>query len=635
MLNKCGFCGNELRPGAKFCPKCGQSQHTETSFAPPTRYPMPKSPMHPTPPPPARPPYPPYPAAPMHYSGKKSRKKTFLFLFLALVVVSALGVGIYYVYDNQSPGSFVQESPRPERTEARAVRQVPDDGYHAVYRTGVIVISNPSHYSYVIDGSIVVITVYNPTHDIEELYIGDTFVLEPTTANISGMSGHIFYITRPENLPHALEIHARVPDSFEDIFYEFHVTSTSYLLDRGAIIEVADEFADIPGLYVQRNPDTLFQVRFINFSQHGITITGDMNIYDPLINYDVRFLSAGRILDIQLLEMVAGASITIEAKYEGAFDRTLNLANIRVPIKGIFIDIPLGIRIVATGEAEARFHTAVEVRFGIRNNNPFFTRSLNYEFSFDFTARLELMADIRVKLNILKVLEVYGVYGNIGLGLETSTTILARCPEAECFVVGTNIVLRLGSIRNFGATRLITALNFGPIYFMPNRPTHFHYFYNRNWHRACHHRLAMADVYTPLLGEWEGIYTGSDGWVAGLRGIHLLIYHDGFGYRVLANVTPVEGGLAGRFSYYGNVTFVPETNTFHMQGHTVIYNPEGRTWNFIKFDGELYNDTLTGINTSPNIMMGETGPFTLYKIAGLEITEVEGRPTPGFVVEER
>lgn len=273
-------------------------------------------------------------------------------------------------------------------------------------------------------------------------------------------------------------------------------------------------------------------------------------------------------------------------------------------------------RVTASGEAEANFEVSAEVSFGITNNNPFFSRNLDYEFEFDFTARVELLAHLEVRLNIFGLIDVYGVFSNFGLGLEVSSEILDRCIADQCFVVGTFFILRMGSINDFGAAEVFSFLRFGPINFLPSMPTSFHYLTDGTWHRACIHRLEEIDIYYDLLGEWEGIYTGSDGgWfvqsATGPRGIHMLIFHDGFSYRVLANIYPIEGGLEGRISYYGNVTFDPDTGEFLMQGTTLTYNPGGLNWSFIILDGQIVDGVITGDSRQGTRILG---PFTIYKL---------------------
>jgi hypothetical protein len=300
---------------------------------------------------------------------------------------------------------------------------------------------------------------------------------------------------------------------------------------------------------------------------------------------------------------VTTQSVNITAKFEGGFSEKIPLCSLRISIKGVMIDIPIYFRVVATGEAEAKFELVVETKFGIKNNNPFFEREITQNFDFNFNARLELMAHIEAKVSVLGVLELYGVYGNLGLGLQTKLDLcecLPKFPFGGCFVIGTFAILRLGSIENYGATSIIPALNFGPIYFLPNEPTSFHYFRGGVRHMVCPARAADLNLNEDLLGEWKGLYSGFQGGllnrVTGLRSIDMHIYHDGFGYRVLANVEPFNGGLDARFGYNGNITFDEETNEFQMQGTDMVHNPDGGNWSFVVFDGKLEDGVLSGIN---------------------------------------
>ncbi|MCL2604754.1 MAG: hypothetical protein FWD90_09775 [Defluviitaleaceae bacterium] len=515
--------------------------------------------------------------------------------------------------------------------------------YQASYREGVKAFENPPEYRYEWqEDGIIIIHVSDETNGIRQLAQGDIFVFEATEANPGGLSGHVIDVSIIDG--YAL-IQARPPQSLDEVFYEFEISAEADLLALGGQIVINEEFAGMPGLSVGRNPNNLFFIGFDEFNLPEITISGRVDLIRPVVNHDIHY-SRGR-LDIRLLEMTAGASMDIEASLRTTFDEFLEIASINVWIKGVLISIPFGVRVTATGELNVQFDSKMEVHFGIINNNPFFSRTVDYNFSYDFNARIEFCADIRLQLSVLKYIQVYAVFANLGVGLETGTRILARCPEEKCFVIGGNIILRMGSVRGYGLTLLLPVLNFGPIYFLPSEPTHFYYYYNGRWHSACPHRMAEADVFMPLLGEWEGIYTGTEGGARGQvgtvgpRGINLLIYHDGFNHRVLANVTPVDGGLDGRFSYYGNLTIDEETLEFQMQGHSVIYNPEGRDWGFIRFNGhiDLENKTLHGRNysdTGGTTGYQYTGPFTIYQLSGFaEGDDITGGPAPGFVIIPR
>jgi hypothetical protein len=360
-----------------------------------------------------------------------------------------------------------------------------------------------------------------------------------------------------------------------------------------------------------------------------------MTFYRPQLNHEIRF--AGGRLDIRLLELVTTQSVEINAEYEGRFDERIRLASIRISVKGVCLDIPIYLRVVATGEAEARFEVVLETRFGVKNNNPFFSREITHEFDFSFTARVELMAHIEARLNILGVLGLYGIYGNLGLGLETSTDILNMCsagpfPFGGCFVVGTFPIVRMGSIQNYGLTRIFPSLNFGPIHFLPNMPTHFHYFYGGTRHRACPHRLEDIDLNYDLLGEWSGVHTGS--WsgggfsplVIGLRSNNIYIFHDGFNYRALVQAIPFEGGIDGRVNYYADVTINDITGEFSQLGTTIVYNPDGGNWVFYRWTGVLSGNEIRGTSARDNTVRG---PFLITRtgVTYLPVTSITGAPT--------
>jgi hypothetical protein len=505
--------------------------------------------------------------------------------------------------------------------------------FRTVYRNNVNVVEQPPIYSFTTIDDRVIITVHNPTAAIMQLTTGNTFVFEPTDANPGGMSGHILSIDRSGS---TVIITARIPQSLEEIFNELHIANEADLMALGGEIVVDDEYVNSGMIQVGRNPTSLYSIRFLEYKKHGVTLNGTLRVHQPVVNYNIAFSLVGG-LDIRLLELVAGASINIDAKYEGAINEFLQVARVRVFIKGVLVELPMGVRVAANGQAEANFGASVEARIGIRNNNPFFTRIVNYEFGFEFTARLELMAELRLQVSVLGFLEVYGVYGNLGIGLETSTAILNRCLDARCFVVGTNVILRMGSVRNYGVTRILPSLNFGPIYFMPNIPTNFHYFTGGRWHGACPHRIAAADVYLPLLGVWEGTSTGGESSFFGTsitahpRASTMIIYHDGFGYRAMIHNFPIEGSTLSRVGYHSNLTFDPQTGVFESRGFQITYNPEGRNWSFGVARGELRNGVLAGNVFWPNDNH-RLGPFSYTQVSGIDEDNITGGPASGFVV---
>ena len=510
------------------------------------------------------------------------------------------------------PGTYVPNAtptPNPGNNDER-----PDELFHAVYRNDVIVFAHPPIYSFIMYGDSLIITIYFPCNKIMQLDIGDIFVFESTETNPGGISGHVLYLANIEN---TVVITAQAPENLEYIFYEFHVSNAVDLLSLGAEIMIAYEYANIEGIEVGRNPDSLFYIRFADFSGYGFSLSGELTLHKPEVNYDISFhLIQG--LNLRLIELATTANIEVVAKYDGSLDRIITPARIRIPIKGIFVDIPIGVRVVATGQAEATFEASVEARFGIRNNNPFFSRTVNYEFGFDFTGRLELMAHLELRVSILGLIGIYGIYGNIGLGLETSTAILNICPENSCFVVGSNIILRLGSINDMGLAAVFSSLRFGPIYFFPNEPTTFHYYYNGNWHRACPHRLEQIDISWDLLGRWEGSHTAGSLQQREPRGNFIELFHDGFGYRAFVHAFPIEGSTLSRVAFYANVSYDGDTGEFTLTVTSIVYNPDGRAWGLNRWEGIRDGDTITGTTfTSPGGFSPNRplGPFVIHRIS--------------------
>jgi len=195
-----------------------------------------------------------------------------------------------------------------EENDVRPSR-VTEGTFDAVYQDLVSVITTPPFYSVEMGEGVITVQFFQIRDDIAQLEVGDLFVLEPTNANPSGISGYITYIEAEYD---TITITATLPTTLEEIFYEFNVSNDTDLLAIGAEIVVHDDLAGMPGIEAVRNPNSLFRISFANFEKHGITLNGELILHRPEVNYHIGF-NVFNGLDIQLLELVAGATIEISA----------------------------------------------------------------------------------------------------------------------------------------------------------------------------------------------------------------------------------------------------------------------------------------------------------------------------------
>ena len=317
----CVKCGGELSQGAKFCKHCGSAVRQKSGEK--------------------------------HRQLNRPRAVIIVTAIIAIVLVG-LGFGIFFDSENMA---------------SRDAEEI----FHFVYRSDVMVIEQPPIYSFVeVDGA-VIITVYNPNDEIRQLTIGDTFVLEAASHNPGGMSGHITNIAEQGA---ELVITARLPESLDEIFYEFELADTLDVLSLVDEITLSDELYGVEGIELTRNRTSNVTLWARRANIGGVILDGELSVQRPVIRRSIS------LCQVNYLIVEAGVELNLEATASGNFDRVITLFTIPVRIIGTGLDVPVGIRISAGGEVSLELELGVNAEFGIRNNQ--FIADLEPEFSFEF-----------------------------------------------------------------------------------------------------------------------------------------------------------------------------------------------------------------------------------------------------------
>ena len=350
--------------------------------------------------------------------------------------------------------------------------------FHYIYRTHVNAINQPPVYGFTEANGIITITVYNPTYEIRQLSIGDTFVLEPTEQNPSGMAG---YVISAHEQNEALIITARQPESLDEIFYEFEFASNIDVLELLDDIELSDELEGVEGVEIIQNRTTLLAANLSNVNVAGITLNGSVRLYTPRVN-----VSLSRT-GVDQLVLTTAASINMNASANWHFDEVINLFTIRLWKFGTGITVPVGIRITSDGQFMLDFTCMIMAQIGFRNNQAVADLSIDYNFDVYFNARATLSLNIQARASIL-LIPIYGVQGDLGIGIMSNPDIQQRCPVNTCLVIGIFNVKRVSSL-DWG---ILAFLHFS---FMPPENIHTHrYITGGRMHRVCPHRIEQGTL---------------------------------------------------------------------------------------------------------------------------------------------
>ena len=375
---------------------------------------------------------------------------------------------------------FRQAQPPPQPTPQPTPQPPQNNGvevFHYTYNSHVAVISQPPWYSFTETNGIVNITVYNPNNSIRQLSPGDTFVFEPTYQNPDGMAGHIINIAEQGT---NIIISARLPESLEEIFYEFEFIADIDVLAIIDEITLVDELIGIEGLELVRNPTSHVGIRATNANIAGVTINGELTLSTPRLQ-----ISLDRTR-VNHLVLASDTNLNLTASSQGgAVDRRINFFTIPVRVVGTGVDVPVGVRVTASGDFILEVGLGLEKEFGIRNNNFVANVTPTYTFDFDFSARATISLNIQARARVLWI-PVYGVQADFGKGLSSNTAMQSRCPVRSCFVLETFHVRRVASLTDWGILRNVQLIRFD-VDLAQNIPPVVWHIYGGQRHRACPH----------------------------------------------------------------------------------------------------------------------------------------------------
>jgi len=197
---------------------------------------------------------------------------------------------------------------------------------HYVYRSDVTVVSAPPEYSYIEQNDTIIITVYSPTNAIRQLAIGDTFILEPTEQNPFGLAGHVISISEQGT---NIVIMANIPESLEEIFYEFEfVGEIDILAEDILFIDIEGEYHPDDYTEAARNRTSMVNWNF-NRTHGGINVRGNVRVDTPRVR--ARLTLRG----VDELVLIAGASVTVHASSSGNVNHVIPIGSISVsPVWG-------------------------------------------------------------------------------------------------------------------------------------------------------------------------------------------------------------------------------------------------------------------------------------------------------------
>ena len=426
--------------------------------------------------------------------------------------------------------------------------------FHYVFRTNVTIISQPPAYRVVVDGDILTVTVYSPTHALRQLTVGELFVFEPTAQNLEGLAGRVINISEQLGI---MTIVARAPNSLDEIFYEFEMTAEFNLLEYADEIVLDEALQNVAGLQMERNRTNRIGLVASNANIDGIVINGRLQLFTPTVHARIN------LRGVDYLVLRTAAEINLSATAQGSFDRTFTLFTVPVRKFGTGIQIPVGLRVTGDGRVAIEVMKRVDTEFGIRNNQPVSVVHPTFSLDFDFEASATLTANIQARATV-KFTRIYGVQGDFGMGIQSNSAMQTRCTPRACFVLETFHVRRISSLTDWGILSGVSLLRFD-VDLARNLDTTFWYVHNGILRRYCVHAAGGMSV-TPL--NIAAPFTVRCGTHMGPRGSVQMggrAFSDAFIYRFgphcfsrhnLRGAFQVLTGYVGRVDGSGNVNAI-------------------------------------------------------------------------------
>ncbi|MCL2628243.1 MAG: hypothetical protein FWD44_06075 [Oscillospiraceae bacterium] len=343
------------------------------------------------------------------------------------------------------------------------------------YRDDVVVINRVPEYSVIEKDNVFIVTIYNPTDEIKNLSVGETFAFDATIQNSDGLAGHIISIV---NDAENIVINASIPKSLEEIFDEFEFIGDINLLADAIAIDIDEELENVAGIEFARNPTRLFEARFSNANVGGVVLNGKLTMLTPRLNVSLSLSGVNHLV------VTMAAEINVNTSSQLSVDRVINLFTIPVSFYGVRVEIPVGLRIKANGQGYLEFDCRVNAQFGIRNNKASAQVNVRHTFNYHYNARVELTINVQAKASIF-LIPIYGIQGDFGMGARTDSEMQKGCPDSNCFIVGLFHVRRISSL-DWGALGWIRTLRFNES-LVSDEITNFRYISNGNWHNNCPH----------------------------------------------------------------------------------------------------------------------------------------------------
>ena len=437
--------------------------------------------------------------------------------------------------------------------------------FHYVYRSDVTVISQAPTYSIIETNGTVIITVYNANEAIRQLTVGDTFVLEPTVQNPDGMAGHIINI---DNQGQVIILTARLPEALDEIFYEFEFTSEIDLLYMVDEIMLGYDFYGVEGVEIIRNRTSFVSAEFNNANVAGVILDGEMRLYTPIVQVSISLQGVNHLV------LTTAAEVNVTASSQAAFDNVFTAFTIPIRKFGTGVDVPVGLRVTSYGHFHLEFMCRLDAEFGIRNNRPSARASLNYAFNMDFNARATISLNIQARARVLWI-NVYGIQGDFGRGLQADTAMQERCPTGSCFVVALFHVRQISSLTDWGILRNADLLqfnwNFAPI------GVDMRYLSGGRWHRHCPHRGASDSL------DNEHIHSVDESNIANLTGEWL----------TLGQIQNTDGVYIKRGDRFLRIT---NRGVGEFSPRTIALNPETYVHHVLE-----YGDQLVFVRQEPRL----------------------------------
>ena len=363
--------------------------------------------------------------------------------------------------------------------------------FHAVYHDHVVVVEG-ARYSFTFEGDMATITLYAPSDDARRIAQGDIFVLEPTLQNIEGFAGHAIGVSEQGA---NLIIRARLPDSLDEIFCELELLMDIDILEFADASVLDDSLVGLPGVELIGNP-TLYRGIRLNRNISGIEFDGEIRMYSPRIQVSIRS-RFGVPIGVDELVLHARVALDIDVEASGNTERIIPLFTIPLSKFGTGIDVPVGIRVSASGEFAIYLDAGVNAQFGVRNNNFVAQVTPWYTLEYRFNARVAVSANVQARARILWG-NVYGIQGDFGKGVQTNSPMQARCPQNVCFVAETFHVRRIASLTDWGVLRNVQAIRF-TVDLAQNLPSTTWFLSGGSVQRTCPHTAAIVATPQPVM----------------------------------------------------------------------------------------------------------------------------------------